>query len=167
MKEPVLVIIKPDGMRKHLVPNVLEKIYASKLEMIALKLLRPEKALVEAHYAHLNDQPFFNELVGYFMGKFHRTTYLMAFVFYGQGAIRMMRKIAGATNPEKAAPQTIRGAYGRITTQGVFENVVHVSSDRKEAVREIQLWFSPQELTRQMACLKTRRGALKPIKEWA
>jgi nucleoside-diphosphate kinase len=52
-----------------------------------------------------------------------------------------MRKIAGATNPEKADPISIRGAYGRITTKGLYENVVHCSSDALEAAREIKLWF--------------------------
>jgi nucleoside-diphosphate kinase len=57
-----------------------------------------------------------------------------------------VRKIAGATNPEEADPTTIRGAYGRITTKGVYENVIHSSSDPKDAEREIALWFKPEEI---------------------
>jgi nucleoside-diphosphate kinase len=56
------------------------------------------------------------------------------------------RDIAGATNPEEADLQSVRGAMGRITTQGVFENLIHVSLDHKEACREIKLWFSPDEI---------------------
>ena len=78
----------------------------------------------------------------------------MVVVYYGKGAIRICRKIAGATNPEEADPTSIRGAYGRITTKGVFENVVHVSSDKAEAEREIKLWFTPDEVVLKLYRIK-------------
>jgi len=70
----------------------------------------------------------------------------MAVVYWGEDAINKVRKLAGATNPEEADPVSIRGAYGRITTKGVYENVIHASSNEAEAKREIQLWFQPQDI---------------------
>ena len=65
----------------------------------------------------------------------------------GENAVKKARAIAGATNPEEADYRTIRGSLGRVTTKGIFENVVHVSSDHIEGKREIKLWFWPEELT--------------------
>ncbi len=81
-------------------------------------------------------------------GKLHGEHYqrVLAFVYRGENAIKLVRLIAGATNPEEAEPTTIRGAYGRITTKGVYENVIHASGDPEDAEREIKLWFEPQEI---------------------
>jgi nucleoside-diphosphate kinase len=79
------------------------------------------------------------------MGEYH-TKRVLALVYEGVNAIEKIRRIAGSTNPEEAAPTTIRGKYGRITTKGVFENVIHASSNEEEAEREIKLWFRPNEL---------------------
>ena len=67
-------------------------------------------------------------------------------VYWGEDAINKVRALAGATNPEEADPVSIRGAYGRITTKGIYENVIHASGNDPEAKREIQLWFSPDEI---------------------
>jgi nucleoside-diphosphate kinase len=91
---------------------------------------------------------------------------VFAFVYQGEDAIARMRRIAGATNPEEADPVSIRGAYGRITTKGVYENVVHCSSDTSEAEREIKLWFSPEELTEDIYPIKIIDMTIKK-KVWA
>jgi nucleoside-diphosphate kinase len=70
----------------------------------------------------------------------------MALVYWGGDAIKKCRELAGATNPEEADPTSIRGSYGRITTSGVYENVIHVSSNEPEAEREIKLWFEPLDI---------------------
>ena len=70
----------------------------------------------------------------------------MALVYVGPGAILRVRELSGATNPEEADPTTIRGQYGRITTKGVYENVVHASANAQDAEREIKLWFEPGEI---------------------
>jgi len=80
------------------------------------------------------------------MGEFH-VKRVLALVYHGDNAINKVRKVIGITNPEQAEPTTIRGKYGRITSEGVFENVVHASENLKEAEREIKLWFRPEELT--------------------
>jgi len=67
-------------------------------------------------------------------------------VYHGENATKKVRKVVGSTHPEKAEPTTIRGKYGRVTSKGVFENVVHASENEKEAEREIKLWFRPEEL---------------------
>ncbi|MEA3305603.1 MAG: nucleoside-diphosphate kinase, partial [Candidatus Omnitrophota bacterium] len=71
---------------------------------------------------------------------------VMAMVYHGKDAIDKVRQICGITNPEEADPVSIRGAYGRITTKGVYENVIHASTDKAEAEREIKLWFEPDEI---------------------
>ena len=78
-------------------------------------------------------------------GTYH-TQRVMVMVYYGPNAIEKIRKIGGATNPEEADPTSIRGSYGRITTRGVFENVIHASDSTKDAEREIKLWFKPEEI---------------------
>jgi nucleoside-diphosphate kinase len=80
------------------------------------------------------------------MGDYHERRKVMALVYHGETAIQKVRDICGATNPEEAEPASIRGAYGRITTLGVFENAIHASSDPKDAEREIKLWFAPDEI---------------------
>jgi len=71
----------------------------------------------------------------------------MALVYHGKDAISKVRELAGSTNPEEADPTSIRGQYGRLTTAGLFENVLHCSATEPEAENEIKLWFSPDELT--------------------
>jgi nucleoside-diphosphate kinase len=71
---------------------------------------------------------------------------VLALVYRGENAIKAVRAIAGATNPEQAAPGTIRGSFGRITTTQQFENVIHASSDPSDAAREVALWFKPEEI---------------------
>jgi nucleoside-diphosphate kinase len=145
MEQATLVIIKPDGLQKSLTGNILTKLSDTRLTIIAAKVKQVSRQLAEEHYKHMKEKPFFEEIVLYLMGEFH-TKRTMALVYYGDDAISRVRQICGATNPEEAAPATIRGSYGRITTKGVYENVIHASSDPKDAEREIKLWFEPDEI---------------------
>ncbi len=145
-KEAVLVVIKPDGVYRKLEGHVLNKFSQADLQIVASKVLKPTREMVEEHYKHIKGKPFFAEVVEYLLGEYHHATGVMMVVYYGSNAIDLCREIAGATNPEEADPCTVRAAFGRITTRGVYENVVHVSSDRKEAEREIKLWFTPKEI---------------------
>ncbi len=79
---------------------------------------------------------------------------MLALVYQGDNAIAKIRDIVGDTDPEKANPVSIRGAYGRITTSGVFENVVHASSSPEDAEKEIKLWFEPAEIVEDMYPVK-------------
>jgi nucleoside-diphosphate kinase len=146
--EQLLILIKPDGIKKSLTGNILTKLSEARMLIIGAKVVKVSRELAEAHYQQLKDKPFFGELIDYIQGGIYGAPWdrVIAFVYHGQEAISRMRKIAGATNPEEADPVSIRGAYGRITTKGVYENVLHCSSDPKEAEREIKLWFKPKEI---------------------
>jgi nucleoside-diphosphate kinase len=148
--EQLLILIKPDGIKKSLTGNILTKLSEARMLIIGTKAVKVSKELAEDHYYHLKNKPFFGELVEYIQGKLYGEPWdrVLAFVYQGEDAIARMRKIAGATNPEEADPVSIRGAYGRITTKGVYENVVHCSSDPSEAEREIKLWFKPEEIVK-------------------
>lgn len=145
MDEQTLVLIKPDGLKKSLTGNVLTRLSETKLDIIAAKIIRVSQELAEKHYCHLKQKPFYGELIKYIMGEYHKRK-VMAMIYWGPGAISKVKEICGATDPEKADPVSIRGAYGRITTKGVYENVIHASASREEAEREIKLWFEPDEI---------------------
>ena len=144
--EATLVIIKPDGLKKSLTGNILSRLSEAKLKIIGSKILAVNIELANKHYHHLKDEPFYNDLTKYITGELHGENRVMALIYWGEGAISKVRKLAGATNPEEADPVSIRGAYGRILTVGLFENVIHASSSNSEAKREIQLWFNPDEI---------------------
>jgi len=146
MNEATLILIKPDGLKKSLTGNILTRLSETKLEIVAAKIVRVSRELAVEHYQHLKDKPFFGELIQYILGELHDRRKVMALVYWGEDAIVKCRQLAGATNPEEADPTSIRGAYGRITTSGVYENVIHVSANEVDAEREIRLWFGPDEI---------------------
>ena len=146
MDQKTLVVIKPDGLKKSLTGNILTRLSESKLEIVAAKITRVSRELASEHYKHMKDKPFFDELIKYLQGELHERRKVMAMVYWGENAIEKVRKLAGSTNPEEADPTTIRGSYGRITTKGLYENVIPASSNESEAEREIKLWFEPDEI---------------------
>jgi nucleoside-diphosphate kinase len=144
--QAVLILVKPDGLKKSLTGNILTRLSETKLEIVAAKMVRVQRELAAQHYQHLKDKPFFDELLKYLQGELHDRKKVMALIYWGKDAIQKCRELAGATNPEEAEPTSIRGSYGRILTSGLFENVIHVSSNESEAEREIKLWFAPNEI---------------------
>lgn len=145
MIQSTLVLIKPDGLKKSLTGNVLTRLSETKLDIVGAKIVKVSRELAEKHYIMLKDKPFFEELLKYLMGEYHKKK-VLALVYYGEDAIQKVRNICGSTNPEEADPVSIRGAYGRITTKGVYENVIHASTNKDEAEREIKLWFLPDDI---------------------
>ena len=145
-REAVLVIIKPDGLNKGLIGEILSKFSKARLQIVATRLTRATRPQAEKHYQHIQHTPFFKDTVRLLMGEFHRQKEILLIIYYGTNAIKKCRNIVGATNPEEASSRSIRGSYGRVTARGVFENVVHASSSTKEAVREIKLWFEPDDI---------------------
>jgi len=143
-----LILIKPDGLKKSLTGNILTKLAETKLIIVGAKVVSVTKELGTEHYISLKDKPFFPELLDYIQGKMYGADYnrVLAMVYRGDNAIKKVRDISGATNPEEADPTSIRGAYGRITTKGVFENVIHASSSTEDSEREIKLWFKPLDI---------------------
>ena len=168
-KEQLLILIKPDGLKKSLTGNIITKLSESKLAIIGAKVVCVSDKLAREHYKHLKDKPFFDELVKYIEGNLHGEPYhrVLALVYQGDDAIKKLRNLAGATNPEEADPVSIRGAYGRITTKGVYENVIHCSSDPDEAEREIKLWFEPNEIV--LDIYPTKKTVLEKVETiiWA
>jgi len=167
MNQATLVLIKPDGLKKSLTGNILTRLSETKLEIVAAKIVRVSRELAEEHYKHLKDKPFFEEVIKYIQGELHGRRKVMALIYWGEDAINKCRQLAGATNPEEADPTTIRGAYGRITTSGVYENVIHVSANEKEAEREIKLWFQPDEIIVELYPTKEIIEKEKRVRVWA
>ena len=141
-----LVLIKPDAIKRKLTGAVLSRLDELDLKLTGAKVVRVGRELAEEHYKPLRSKPFFGELIQYLCGQLHGVDYVLALVYAGPEAVVRIRQLAGATNPEAAEPTTIRGAYGRLTTKGWMENVLHASSDEQEASREIALWFRSEEL---------------------
>ncbi len=163
MNQAALVIVKPDGMTRGLLSSVLDKFAQTKLDIIGMKSIIATEELAREHYNHLKDKDFFNELIDYLTGKLHQNKNMIAVIYYGEDAIAKCRGVAGATHPEKADPWSIRGAFGRVRTDGLFENVVHVSSDDDEAEREIKLWFSPEEVSVSVYPTDTRAATERTV----
>lgn len=167
MNEATLILIKPDGLKKSLTGNILTRLSETKLEIVAAKMTRVSQRLATAHYQHLKDKPFFPELIKYLQGELHNRRKVMALIYWGEDAITKCRQLAGATNPEAADSTSIRGSYGRITTKGLYENVVHVSSNSSEAEREIKLWFTPEEIIVDLYPVIEAAERRKKVKVWA
>jgi nucleoside-diphosphate kinase len=153
-----LVLIKPDGLIKSLTGNIISVLSEAKLKIIGAKIVRVSRELAENHYNGLKENQIkkhglekgmqiYENTLRYIQGNFH-TDRVFALVYYGENAIEKIRLLAGSTNPEDADPVTIRGKYGRINSKtGVFENVIHASDSEANAKKEIQLWFTPEEIT--------------------
>ncbi|MDE1976476.1 MAG: nucleoside-diphosphate kinase [Elusimicrobia bacterium] len=146
--EQTLILIKPDGAARRLTGLAVDRLDAAGLEMAAAKMVSVSEDLARKHYQDLAGKPFFENLIRYIRGEFHgfKDHRILALVYRGEGAVARVRQIAGATNPEEAAPGTIRGSFGRVTTKGQFENVIHASGNAADAAREIALWFKPEEI---------------------
>ncbi len=167
MIQQTLVLIKPDGLVRSLTGNILTRLSETKLEIVAAKVTRVSKELAQAHYQHLKEKRFYPELLRYLQGELHDRRKVMALVYWGDQAIAKVRELAGETNPEEASPTSIRGSFGRIRSSGLYENVIHASSDEKEAEREIKLWFQPGEII--LEIYPTKKGAVKDasVRQWA
>ena len=132
MSERTLVLIKPDGVRRGLTGEVLARIERKGLRIVAMDLRTVGKDLAETHYAEHVDKPFYGSLV-----EFITSGPLVALVAVGPRAIEAFRALAGATDPVKAGPGTIRGDYAL----EVQDNIVHGSDSPDSAEREIKIFF--------------------------
>jgi nucleoside-diphosphate kinase len=135
--ERTLVLIKPDAVRRGLAAEILGRIERRGFGLRAGKLMRVSRELGERHYAEHREKPFFGELV-----DFITSGPTWALVVEGEGAIATMRKTIGATNPANAEPGTIRGDLA----MSMPDNLVHGSDSPESAEREVELWFSRDEL---------------------
>jgi nucleoside-diphosphate kinase len=133
VSERTLVLVKPDGVSRGLVGEVISRIERKGLTLVALELRQVEQSLAEQHYAEHDGKPFFGSLL-----EFITSGAVVAIVVEGPRAIAAFRQLAGGTDPvEKAVPGSLRGDYG-IEVQ---YNLVHGSDSPESAAREIKLWF--------------------------
>jgi nucleoside-diphosphate kinase len=136
VSERTLVLIKPDGVARNLVGEVLRRVEAKGYRLVALRMLTPERDMLERHYAEHEGKPFYEPLL-----EFMLSGPVAAAVVEGERCIEGVRALAGATDPTVAAPGTIRGDLGRDWGLKVQQNLVHGSDSPTSAVREIEIWF--------------------------
>jgi len=135
--EKSLVLIKPDAMERNLAGTIISRLEKLGLRLVAMKMLHPSKTLAQRHYAIHKDKPFYNSLVNYIS-----SAPIIACVFEGKGAVEVVRKAMGATDPAKAEAGTIRGDFGL----DIERNTIHGSDSIATAEEEIKLFFSKDEI---------------------
>ena len=135
--ERTLVLVKPDGVQRGLVGEIISRFERTGLKLVAMKMLRMDREMAGKHYAIHQGKPFFEGLV-----SFITSSPLIAAVFEGGSAVEVVRKTMGATDPVKAAPGTIRGDLA----VDIGRNVVHGSDSIENAQKEISLFFSAKEI---------------------
>ena len=131
--EQTLSIIKPDGVQKNLIGEIISRFEAAGLEIVAARMLHLSKEQAQGFYAVHKERPFYNDLVAYMTSG-----PVMVQVLSGDGAIAKNRDIMGATNPADAAPGTIRADFA----DSIEENIVHGSDAAETAANEIAFFFS-------------------------
>ena len=134
--EKTLVLVKPDGVARGLVGEVIARIESKGYKISALRMLQADRALLEKHYAEHKGKPFFEPLV-----EFMISGPIVALVAEGNRVIEGFRSLAGVTDPTVAAPGTIRGDLARDQGTKVVQNIVHGSDSPESAAREIAIFF--------------------------
>ncbi|CAB4566782.1 MAG: nucleoside-diphosphate kinase [Actinobacteria bacterium] len=134
--EKTLILVKPDGVARGLVGEVISRIEAKGYAIDALRMLQADRAILEKHYAEHVGKPFYEPLVEFMMSG-----PIVAIVASGNRVIEGFRSLAGVTDPTVAAPGTIRGDLARDQGTKVVQNIVHGSDSVESATREIQIFF--------------------------
>lgn len=132
-----LVLLKPDAVQRSLVGELISRLERRGVKLVGLKLMRIDEDLARRHYAAHVGKPFFPGLI-----EFITSGPVVAMVVEGESVVEMVRSIMGATNPLDASPGTVRGDYA-VT---IGPNLMHGSDSEEAAAREIELFFSPQEM---------------------
>jgi nucleoside-diphosphate kinase len=130
-------MIKPDGVQRGLVGEVIKRIERKGLKIVAMKMMKVSEELASKHYAEHKEKPFFKSLLDYITSG-----PVVAMVVEGKDAVKVVRTLVGATNPIEALPGTIRGDYG----MDIGRNVIHASDSLESAEREISLFFDEEEI---------------------
>lgn len=131
------MLIKPDGIQRGLVGEIIKRFEQRGLKLVAAKFLQVDTALAETHYAIHKGKPFYNGLINYIT-----SAPVMAMVWEGMDAVAAIRQTMGSTKPTEAAPGTIRHDFAMT----VSRNLTHASDSVENAEKEIALWFKPEEL---------------------
>tara|TARA_Y100000588_G_scaffold353076_1_gene406218 strand:- start:129 stop:578 length:450 start_codon:yes stop_codon:yes gene_type:complete len=135
--QKTLLLVKPDGVQRGLVGQIVSRIEQKGLKLVGLKLMKVSKELANQHYGEHIGKPFFNDLV-----DFITSSPIVAMAVEGDNAVQVMRVIMGTTNPQEASPGTIRGDFGM--TIGM--NLIHGSDSAESAERELSLFFNSEEI---------------------
>jgi nucleoside-diphosphate kinase len=135
--ERTFLAIKPDGVQRKLIADIIRRYESKGFTLVGLKLMMVSAALAEQHYAEHKERPFFRGLV-----EFITSGPVVAMVWEGDGVVAAARKIIGVTNPLASEPGTIRGDLGI----SIGRNIIHGSDAVDTAQREIALWFKNEEL---------------------
>lgn len=140
--EKTLVMIKPDGVERNLIGEIIRRFEEGGLKVKNIKMATPSREFVKTHYAMHRDKPFFGMLIDYLAGK-----PVVAMVLEGKNAVANVREITGATDPSKAEKGTIRGDLGNDSREKADKehrsiyNLIHASGTKDEAEVELMLWF--------------------------
>ncbi|ADC64789.1 Nucleoside-diphosphate kinase [Ferroglobus placidus DSM 10642] len=135
--ERTFVMVKPDGVKRGLIGEVIKRIEQKGLKIVAMKMMEVSKELAEKHYAEHKEKPFFQSLISYITSG-----PVVAMVVEGKEAVKVMRNLVGKTNPIEASPGTIRGDFA----MDIGRNIVHASDSLESAEREISLFFNEEEI---------------------
>jgi nucleoside-diphosphate kinase len=135
--ERTFIAIKPDGVQRKLVGEIIRRFETKGFTLVGLKFMNVSRELAEQHYAVHKERPFFASLVNFII-----SSPVVAMVWEGDGVVTAARKIIGATNPLTSEPGTIRGDFG----VNIGRNLIHGSDAIETAQQEIKLWFKDEEL---------------------
>ena len=141
--ERTFIAIKPDGVQRGLVGEIIKRFEQRGYKLVAMKLCRPGKEHLEKHYEDLKDKPFYAGLITYM-----NSGPICAMVWEGTQAVKMGRMMLGETNPQKSLPGSIRGDF----SIEMGRNICHGSDAVESANAEIALWFKPEELVSWDSC---------------
>ncbi|MFC1879043.1 nucleoside-diphosphate kinase [Chloroflexota bacterium] len=135
--EKTFVLVKPDGVQRSLIGEVITRLERRGLRLVAAKFLQVSLELAETHYAIHKGKPFYEPLIQYIT-----SAPVMAMVWEGPNAVAAVRQTMGATRPTEAAPGSIRHDFGL----EVGRNLTHASDSVENGIKELELWFTPNEL---------------------
>jgi nucleoside-diphosphate kinase len=136
--EKTLVLVKPDGVQRGLIGNIINRFEDKGLKMIGVKMMALDDVVLEAHYAHLSDKPFFGDIK-----EFMKSSPIVAMAWEGgEGTVSAVRVLVGPTNGREAPAGTIRGDYGLSGSN----NIVHASDSVENGLAEVKRFFSDEEL---------------------
>ncbi|VDM31833.1 unnamed protein product [Hydatigera taeniaeformis] len=143
-QERTFIMVKPDGVQRGLVGEIIKRFERRGFKLVAMKFMRADEALLNKHYEALAKKPFFKSLIAYMSSG-----PVVPMVWEGAQAVKLGRMLLGETDPAMSLPGTIRADFG----QCVGANIVHGSDAIETADREIALWFKKEELVDYKSCL--------------
>lgn len=135
--EQTLVFVKPDGVQRGLIGEIITRLEKRGLKLVAAKFMQPTEEFAGQHYAIHVGKPFYDSLIAYIT-----SAPVMAMVWEGNGAVEAVRQTMGATKPTEASPGSVRHDFGL----EIGRNLTHASDSVENAKKEIELWFDPSEL---------------------